>query len=92
MKEPALVLEHVDMKDLRYKNIYKDFTDYDIRNYIYQMLKAVDYAHSKGVIHRDLKANNIMFDLEKKQLKLIDWGLADFYFPGKEYPMSVGTK
>ncbi len=26
-----------------------------------------------------------MIDHEKKKLKLIDWGLAEFYFPGKEY-------
>jgi casein kinase II subunit alpha len=26
-----------------------------------------------------------MIDHEKKILKLIDWGLAEFYFPGKEY-------
>lgn len=26
-----------------------------------------------------------MIDHEKKTLKLIDWGLAEFYFPGKEY-------
>lgn len=26
-----------------------------------------------------------MIDHEKKKLKLIDWGLAEFYFPGKDY-------
>ena len=26
-----------------------------------------------------------MIDHENKKLKLIDWGLAEFYFPGKEY-------
>ena len=26
-----------------------------------------------------------MIDHEQKQLRLIDWGLAEFYHPGKEY-------
>ena len=26
-----------------------------------------------------------MIDHEKRKLKLIDWGLAEFYFPGKDY-------
>ena len=32
---------------------------------------------------------NVLIDHSKRQLKLIDWGLADFYFPGKEYPVRV---
>lgn len=31
----------------------------------------------------------MLIDHAKRQLKLIDWGLADFYFPGKEYPVRV---
>ena len=27
----------------------------------------------------------VMIDHEQKQLRLIDWGLAEFYHPGKEY-------
>jgi casein kinase II subunit alpha len=30
-----------------------------------------------------------MIDHEKRKLKLIDWGLAEFYFPGKEYNVKV---
>ena len=43
-------------------------------------------------MHRDLKAGNIMLDIEKRKLRVIDWGLADFYKPNKEYSLSVGTK
>lgn len=27
----------------------------------------------------------IVIDHDRRQLRLIDWGLAEFYFPGKEY-------
>ena len=51
-------------------------TDLDVRFYIYELLKALDYCHSKGIVHRDVKPQNIIVNPEKRILKLIDWGLA----------------
>lgn len=48
-----------------------------------QLLQALDFTHSKGIMHRDIKPANVLIDHGKRQLKLIDWGLADFYFPGE---------
>jgi serine/threonine protein kinase len=35
--------------------------------------------------HRDVKPHNVMIDHEQRKLRLIDWGLAEFYHPSKEY-------
>ncbi|KAI3851678.1 hypothetical protein MKX03_022323, partial [Papaver bracteatum] len=35
-------------------------------------------------MHRDLKPHNVMIDHQRK-LRPIDWGLAEFYHPRKEY-------
>jgi len=38
--------------------------------------QALDYCHSRGIMHRDVKPQNIIVNPHKKILKLIDWGLA----------------
>jgi serine/threonine protein kinase len=43
-----------------------------------QIVSAVDYIHRMGVVHRDLKLENIMIS-PTMQCKLIDFGLGNFY-------------
>jgi len=40
------------------------------------ILIALDYAHSRNVIHRDLKPQNIIVNLLSERPKLIDFGLS----------------
>lgn len=81
-KTPALIMEYVDTGDVDFRTLNKSFNDFDIRFYIYKVLKALDYCHSKGITHRDVKPHNIMIDHQSRKLRLIDWGLAEFYHPG----------
>lgn len=91
-KTPALIMEYVDTGDVDFRTLYKSFTDLDIRFYIYEVLKALDYCHSKGIMHRDVKPHNIMIDHTNKRLRLIDWGLAEFYHPNQEYNVRVASR
>jgi len=43
-------------------------------------------------MHRDIKPHNILFDLEKKTLKIIDWGLSEFYKPGEKFNVRVAAR
>jgi casein kinase II subunit alpha len=91
-KTPALIMEYVDTSDLDFRTLYKSFTDYDVRFYIFEVLKALDFCHSKGIMHRDVKPLNIVINHDEKDLRLIDWGLADFYKPGQEYNVRVASR
>ena len=49
---------------------------YDIRLFIYYILKAVDYFHSQNVMHRDIKPENILVDSSRDgevSIKLADF-------------------
>jgi serine/threonine protein kinase len=43
-------------------------------------------------MHRDVKPHNVMIDHSKRQLRLIDWGLAEFYHSGREYNVRVASR
>lgn len=78
--------------ETNFKEIFLKLNDEEIRFYMYQILKALDFCHSKGIIHRDVKPMNIIVDHPKKILKLIDWGLSEFYIPDKEYNVRVASR
>lgn len=89
-KTPSLIFEFVNSVD--FKLLYPTLTDFDIRYYILELLKALDFCHSNGIMHRDVKPHNVMIDHEKRELRLIDWGLAEFYHPGQEYNVRVASR
>ena len=41
-----------------------------------QLMLAVGYMHSRGKSHRDLKLDNILYDSETQQIKIIDFGFS----------------
>jgi serine/threonine protein kinase len=62
-----------------------------VASYVRQLLLGIDYCHSHGVIHRDLKPGNILID-SKGNLKIADFGLARaFAVPIKAYTHEVIT-
>ncbi|GAA51954.1 casein kinase II subunit alpha [Clonorchis sinensis] len=89
-RTPALIFEYVDNRD--FKELYHTLTDYDIRYYMFELLRALDACHSMGIMHRDVKPHNVMINHSQRQLRLIDWGLAEFYHPGQEYNVRVASR
>ena len=69
------------------------YTEAECARLIKQMLCAVRYLHSKGIIHRDLKLENFLFSssAQDSELKMIDFGLSKHFRYGEIHQEAVGT-
>jgi serine/threonine protein kinase len=90
-KKILLCLEYMeyDLKKLWDKE--KNIDIEKIKYIMYQILKGVDYLHSKKILHRDLKPQNILID-SNYIVKIADFGLSRTYsIPIKAYTREVLT-
>lgn len=74
--EPYLIMEYVEGRTL--KEIINKMGPLSLDrslDYTHQILAGLNHAHSYGVIHRDIKPQNIMITPEG-QVKIMDFGLA----------------
>ena len=82
----------------RCKDLFDHIEDYhhlseDVaRDYFLQVLKVADKLRQIGIVHRDIKDENLLVDLQTHQLKLIDFGAGAYYDPSKVYEDYQGTR
>ncbi len=88
-----LIFELVDMDMKKLLDSTEDLLSPDlVRSYTYQMLSGLAYCHSVGVMHRDLKPQNILVTRDGG-LKIADFGLARCFTPyAKPLTMEVITR
>ena len=92
-KKLTLVFEYVeqDLKKLIDKTNGKGLEMPEVKSYLYQWLKGVNYIHSNKVLHRDLKPQNLLIT-KNSIVKIGDFGLARGYgIPVKNYTHEVVT-
>mmetsp|Transcript_51788 Transcript_51788/g.152619 ORF Transcript_51788/g.152619 Transcript_51788/m.152619 type:complete len:543 (-) Transcript_51788:97-1725(-) len=70
----------------------KRFSEVDACDAARQMLLAVNYLHTHGIVHRDLKLENFLYDCKNgDHLKLIDFGFSKAWDPNLKMHVSCGT-
>jgi serine/threonine-protein kinase len=60
----------------RYVKQHAPLPSDEVAAIITQIADAVHAAHAVGIVHRDLKPDNVMYDPESRQVKLLDFGIA----------------
>jgi len=87
---PTLVFPYIDSNN--WKEEYPKFNLRQIKRLIYELLKALQYSHSKGIMHRDVKPHNVCIDKNTREVWLLDWGLAEFYHVGVKNNVRVASR
>ncbi|CAD8204271.1 unnamed protein product [Paramecium pentaurelia] len=67
-----------------------DYDHEEIKLIMKDILEGVNYIHSKNIIHRDLKIDNILID-DDNSIKIIDFGLACQFINIESKNISCGT-
>lgn len=70
-----MVMEYIKGQGLNDLIRENKINEEDMLSYIKDVLKGLDHAHRKGIIHRDIKSSNIMIT-QDKTAKIMDFGIA----------------
>ena len=77
-KVQYIAMEYIDGITLKtYIDRTKPLPWKDTLHFTVQILKALQHAHDRGIVHRDIKPQNIML-LEDGSIKVMDFGIARF--------------
>ncbi|KAL7934756.1 casein kinase II subunit alpha [Trichoderma chlorosporum] len=88
VETPSLVFEYID--NVNFRTLYPRFRKEDVQYYMNELLKAIEFSHSKGIMHRDIRPHNIMIDHGQRKLRLFGWDYAELYIPNTRYSVRVG--
>ncbi|XP_069680653.1 serine/threonine-protein kinase SIK2-like [Periplaneta americana] len=69
---------------------YGRMTESAARRKFWQILSAVEYCHNRRVVHRDLKAENLLMD-GHMNIKIADFGFSNYYTPGEQLATWCGS-
>jgi serine/threonine kinase 32 len=76
--------------DLRFHISRKTFTEDAVRFWIAELGCALRYVHQQGIVHRDVKPDNVLLDNEG-HVHLADFNVASDFTPGKPLTSKSGT-
>ncbi|KAL5115845.1 Serine/threonine kinase [Pleosporales sp. CAS-2024a] len=85
-----IVVDLMNGGDLRFHISRKTFTEEAVRFWIAQLGCAVRYIHQQGIVHRDIKPDNVLLDSDG-HVHLADFNVASDFTPHKPLTSKSGT-
>uniref|UniRef100_G3U2J4 non-specific serine/threonine protein kinase n=1 Tax=Loxodonta africana TaxID=9785 RepID=G3U2J4_LOXAF len=86
-----IVMEYASGRDLFYHLVNHGFmSEKEAQTKFQQIVSAVKYCHDKGIVHRDLKTENLLLD-KRMNIKLADFGLGTEFTTGSKLDTFCGT-
>jgi serine/threonine protein kinase len=91
--ELLLIMEYADGGELvNYVEEKKGLPELECRSLFKQLISAIDCCHSQGIIHRDMKLENVLFESKARtRLKIVDFGIAGRCTPTINDKTDAGT-
>ncbi|WVW80868.1 hypothetical protein I302_102858 [Kwoniella bestiolae CBS 10118] len=77
-----IVLPYHQSDDFRH--FYRHMDPPHIRSYLQSLFRALKDIHKRGIVHRDVKPANFLYDYESGEGVLVDFGLAERYVPPRK--------
>lgn len=74
-----LVLEYLEGGDLQRSVREQSLTEQDVMTYLEQVCSGLIHAHRNGIIHRDIKPQNILLTKDRQTAKIADFGVARIF-------------
>ncbi|XP_027009789.1 NUAK family SNF1-like kinase 1 [Tachysurus fulvidraco] len=79
----VIVMEYASKGELYdYISERRKLSERETRHFFRQIVSAVHHCHKKGVVHRDLKLENVLLD-DNYNIKIADFGLSNLYHKDK---------
>jgi serine/threonine kinase 32 len=85
-----IVVDLMNGGDLRFHISRKTFTEDAVRFWMAELGCAVRYCHQQGIVHRDIKPDNVLLDSEG-HVHLADFNVASDFTPHKPLTSKSGT-
>ncbi|KAH7083342.1 kinase-like domain-containing protein [Paraphoma chrysanthemicola] len=85
-----IVVDLMNGGDLRFHISRKTFTEEAVRFWIAELGCAVRYIHQQGIVHRDIKPDNVLLDSDG-HVHLADFNVASDFTPHKPLTSKSGT-